>query len=77
MIFHEEPVGGDARLLEMVTVQKKGASYCLFESARKDLGGRVCLCNSEREKKPMSSFQWHALNSVLSLRISLANSQLN
>ena len=77
MNFHGEPVGGDARLLEMVTVQKKEASYCLIKTARKDLGGRVCLCNSEREKKPMSSFQWHALNSVLSLRISPADSQLN
>lgn len=45
--FHGEPVGGDARLLEMVTVQKEEASYCLIKSARKDLRGRVCLCNSE------------------------------
>ena len=56
MTFHGEPVGGDARLLEMVTVQKKEASYCLNKSARKDFwwgawGGHlkwpVCLGNSE------------------------------
>ena len=50
MNFHGEPVGGDARLLEMVTVQKKEASYCLIKSARKDLGGRVC-CVTQSERK--------------------------
>lgn len=34
-----------------------------FRECQERFGGRVCLCNSEREKKPMSSFQWHALNS--------------